>query len=147
MTDSATDSYRLARALDRVVRRLNGMMGQVMPTIDTNRVGPLGSMVMLAISDMQSSSIQELCTQFRRDNSQMTRLLRDLEGKGLIQRQISPDDRRVSLVSLTDAGAAFVAISRASMSDVVDELARQLSARERQDLIVLLERLASVQLR
>ena len=41
------------------------------------------------------------------DNSYITGLVDKLEDKGLVQRLASPDDRRVKLIALTEAGAAI----------------------------------------
>ncbi|MEM9709147.1 MAG: MarR family transcriptional regulator [Pseudomonadota bacterium] len=142
MTDAPSHSYRLAQALDRIVRRLNGRMIHVMPAVDRLKLGPLGGMVLLSIADLEPCSIQSLCSQLGRDNSQMTRVLRGLEDKGVIRRQSDPEDRRSSLISLTELGQDLVAEMRLAMSAVVDELASAISAGERADLADLLERLA-----
>ena len=41
------------------------------------------------------------------DNSYITGLVDKLEDKGLVQRLASPDDRRVKLIALTEAGTAI----------------------------------------
>jgi DNA-binding MarR family transcriptional regulator len=68
-------------------------------------------------------------------------LIEGLEGKGLVERSRGRDDRRVQLVSITDAGRRVV--------DDVDHIAEQLgnqyragiSREERAQLISVLERL------
>lgn len=142
MHDAPPDSYKLARALDRVVRRLNASMFRVLPLIDTHRIGPFGGMVIAAIWDLQPCTIQTICTDLGRDNSQMTRLLRKLENKGLIVRHPDPEDGRAQLISLTLLGEEIVKRMHAAIADAVADLSPDLTAAQTRELISLLNTLA-----
>lgn len=61
-------------------------------------------MVLLWIKQGIVRSSAEVCRQMRYDTGSMTRLLDQLENKGLIKRSRSLEDRRVVQLSLTTAG-------------------------------------------
>jgi DNA-binding MarR family transcriptional regulator len=77
------------------------------------------------------------------DPSYVTALVDDLDARGLARREPSPDDRRVKIIVLTDAGrklaaeidallsvppAAFAALSRAELRQLRDLLDKVLAA-------------------
>jgi DNA-binding MarR family transcriptional regulator len=62
-------------------------------------------------------SQQELCVKTSRDKPSITRLIDNMEKQGLVQRVASPDDRRINLVTLTDAAR--------NMRDLSMQLAHQ----------------------
>lgn len=142
MSNTHSDIYELTRALDLVVRRINNRMFRVMPTIDAHKVGPIGGMVMLAIADLQPCSIQRLVTEMGRDSSQMTRLLRSLEDKGLIRRDIDPRDGRVNLISLSSSGQETVEAMREVMTEAVGRIADRISAADLRAMIRILHQLS-----
>lgn len=134
-------SYRIAHALDSVVRRVDAQMHRRMRVLDTERLGPLGGLTMLYLEDDQPTSIHALSERMGRDNSQMTRVIRGLETKGIISRRTSKKDRRVALIELTERGEAFLEQIRAVMSETVDEVTATLTNAEREHLHRLLLRL------
>src|ERR1051326_1008350 len=62
--------------------------------------------VLLRLRDGLGASAAELCRDFRHDSGAFTRLLDQLEKRGLIERSRSKKDRRVVELSLTRAGKA-----------------------------------------
>lgn len=68
-------------------------------------------------------------------------LLRGLEEQGYIQRTLDPEDRRVFRIRLTDAGREVAQSSAAARVTYINQLASDLSDEEREQLIVLLEKL------
>lgn len=142
MATAHEDSYRLARALDRVVRRVNSNVTRAAGKLDMYGVGPMGGMALLALADLQPCAIQTLCSELGRDSSQMTRVLRMLEKNGLIKRRGKADDKRISLIELTDTGAKLVAGLRMAMGESLGPMASRLTARERKILIEMLDRLS-----
>ncbi|MEM9462136.1 MAG: MarR family transcriptional regulator [Myxococcota bacterium] len=134
--------FEIAEHLERVMRRIDAGLHERVPRIDTERVGPLGSIVLMRLAHIEPAPIQALVTQMGRDSSQMTRAIRSLETKGLVLRQTDPDDRRVRLLSLTAKGRAFVEQTRDIMSELVEEILEPLCARDQERLAALLEKLA-----
>ncbi len=65
----------------------------------------------------EPKSASDLCKGISYDAGAMTRMLDRLEAKGLIRRSRSPDDRRLLLLELTDAGrAAYPRMREVSMT-------------------------------
>jgi len=61
----------------------------------------------------------------------VTKLVNKLEGQGLVQRQVSPADGRVALVSLTGAGTGLLAESRQRKNQWLAVRLSRLTAEER----------------
>ena len=122
------------------MRRLHAGIHAKAPDFDPERVGPLGGMVLMAISDDQPISIQTLTRQLARDKAQMTRLIQTLEGKGFLARTASSEDARVSLLTLTDKGEALVAAIKVVVSETLDEVLGPVSEAERTVLMKVLGR-------
>jgi DNA-binding MarR family transcriptional regulator len=76
------------------------------------------------------------------DRSHLVGVLDDLEAQELIERRRDPADRRRHLVTLTPAGKDAVTRLRAVSKQLDDEFFEPLSTEERQELFVLLSRLA-----
>ena len=68
-----------------------------------------------------------------------TRALGDLEAHGYVSRASDPDDRRSSLISATDAGAAAVLRARAARARLISELMTELDDAEERRLAGALE--------
>lgn len=68
-------------------------------------------------------------------------LIDGLEGKGLVERRRSREDRRVQLVSITDAGRAVVEQVDRMAEDLGTEYRRGISREERVQLVSVLRRL------
>lgn len=136
-----TDINRLAQELDRVVRKIDAQMHRLMPAVDAGRVGPMGSLLLMRLEDLQPCSIQTIAKTMRRDSSQLTRLIRDLEQKGLLSREQSTCDGRISLLRVSPTGAAFLAEAKAVLAEVVGTVAEPLSVEERDTLLYLLAKM------
>lgn len=131
-------NHQIAQELDRVMRKIDAQMHRRMPAIDEGRIGPMGGFLLMQLETLQPCPIQALATAMGRDNSQLTRLVRDLEKKGVLQRRPSPTDGRATLLSLTDQGTQFLTKAKNELGSVLDEVVEPLSARERQSFLGLL---------
>jgi DNA-binding MarR family transcriptional regulator len=123
MTDEpGTDvPARLAFATGRLNRRLRSAGGglshgllSALATVRTN--GPLRLAELAQIETVSAPST--------------TRLVAELEGKGLVTRATDPDDGRAILISITDLGIDAVASARAARADMVAELFDSLEPEE-----------------
>ncbi|MEF2073583.1 bifunctional helix-turn-helix transcriptional regulator/GNAT family N-acetyltransferase [Consotaella aegiceratis] len=75
------------------------------------------------------------------DPGYLSRLLKDLEAKGLVARAPSPDDGRQLLVALTDAGRSLVEdLDRRSVAEV-EELLGRLGDGQQSELVGAMERI------
>lgn len=136
-----SDPYELAYLVDRFMRRIAAGLHTKALEIDTDRVGPFGGMVLLTLSDIQPTPIHKLVDQMGRDKSQMTRTIKSLEEKGMIDRQSCPEDGRVSLLLLSDKGQDFVVQIKAILSNVIDGILTPVSKPERDGLIEVLRKI------
>ena len=76
----------------------------------------------------------------------MAQMLARMERDGIIQREPDPDDRRSSLISLTETALARLPAGRAMLREGNAEMTRGLSAQEVETLVGLLRRvLANVE--
>lgn len=132
----------LATLLDRFVRRMHVALRDKAPEFDTEKVGPIGGMILLTMAELGCVPMQDLTARFGRDKSQMTRAMQSLERKGLVQRAQSKADLRVSLVALTPRGEAFVARLRDVIEETINEILEPISAEERETLKNLLSRVS-----
>lgn len=130
----------LALLIDRFMRRIHFTLQSKGPSFDTEKVGPGGGIVLLTLSDMGCTSLNELTMQVARDKSQMTRTIRSLETKGLVVREPSPDDGRVTLVHLTHSGERVVDTLKDVVSETINDILSPISKSEEQVLRDLLER-------
>ena len=94
----------------------------------------------MTLADAGRISLNELTKRVARDKSQMTRMIRSLESKGLVEREVSPSDGRVSLVCLTPEGIEVVEELMQTVADVIGEILEPISQSEKQTLKALLER-------
>ena len=105
------DLTEIARNLDRFLRHLHRKMPARAEAEGVALMSSPASLALLALADRgpgagpMPMSMQELARHLARDKSQITRLVRELEARGLVARVPHPDDARVTLLSLTDDGA------------------------------------------
>jgi DNA-binding MarR family transcriptional regulator len=72
------------------------------------------------------------------DKSAMVRLVDDLERAGLVSRQVSVQDRRAQVITLTDKGTTTLQAAERSAANVTTGLTGHLPAADRQRLTDLL---------
>lgn len=130
----------LALLIDRFMRSIHFGLQARAPGFDKKGVGPSGGMVILTLADTGRISLNELTKRVARDKSQMTRLIGSLEKKGLIGREASPDDGRVSLVFLTTEGTVVANELMKTVTEVIGEILEPISQNEKQSLKELLSR-------
>ena len=130
----------LALLVDRFMRRIHEGLQSQGPGFDRMAVGPGGGVILMTLKEMGRTTVSELTKRVARDKSQMTRSIQSLEKKGLILREPSEKDRRVSLVSLTMDGEKVVGELMETVSEVVGAILDPLSETETQLLKDLLRR-------
>jgi DNA-binding MarR family transcriptional regulator len=64
--------------------------------------------VLMYLRDGLALNASDLCTQLRYDSGALTRVIDQLESRGLVQRERSREDRRAVELRLTEAGADIV---------------------------------------
>ncbi len=128
----------LALLVDRFMRKVHSGLQERAPGFDREAVGPGGGIVLMTLADTGRISLHELTRRVARDKSQMTRMIRSLEAKGLVEREMSPDDGRVSLIFLTPKGSEVVGELMQTVAEVVSEIVQPISECDRKTLRSLL---------
>jgi DNA-binding MarR family transcriptional regulator len=101
--------------------------------------------VLRAISEQPGRSQQAIAEEFGVPPSRMVAFIDDLEARGLVQRGRDERDRRVHLLSLSDAGEAMV-VELAGLAQAVErDLLAALTPAERRQLAQWLTRVADQQ--
>jgi DNA-binding MarR family transcriptional regulator len=75
------------------------------------------------------------------DKTTLVVTLDELERRGLAERRVAPSDRRVRVITLTDAGRALLARADAVVAAAYDEVLAGVDAAERETFLGVLSRL------
>lgn len=130
--------FELAFQIDRLMRRLNARVHEQAPIFDSDRIGPIGGMVLMTLSEVQPAPMQQITKMMGRDKAQLSRLFSNLERRELVFRSANSGDKRSTLLSLTPKGEAFVVAIKQVVGEAIDELLAPLSAGERAEMLRLL---------
>lgn len=133
-----TNAYELATQIDRLMRRLNAGVAARAPLFDPERIGPIGGMILLTIADLQPVPLQRIADAMARDKAQLSRMISNLERRGLITRAPCKQDKRSLLLSLTREGEAFVDTIKRTLTEVLGDILEPLGADEQSQLMALL---------
>jgi len=144
--DSA--SYQPRKSIGSLLSRVRVAMLAALDQelADDRRLAPLELsaaqfIVIASLAGEERKSASDLCKGISYDAGAMTRMLDRLEGKGLIRRSRSPDDRRLVHLELTDEGrAAYPRMREASLA-VANRFLRGFSKTEARALESLLTRM------
>lgn len=136
-----SENQQLAHELDRVMRSIDAHMHKSMPAVDRGRIGPMGSLLLMQLESMEPCSIQALAIVMKRDNSQLTRLIRDLERKRVLRTAQDENDGRTKAVTLTDEGHTFLLKAKETLTAVVEEVVAPLNPEEKRTLLTILSKL------
>jgi DNA-binding MarR family transcriptional regulator len=86
-----------------------------------------------------NASIQRVADELGMDITTFSRQIKTLEKKGMILRRISPDDRRVSLLGLTDSGMDVTEKIDRFMTEKVEQIFSCMTPFERETVTKSLE--------
>lgn len=143
ITEAVSESaVHAAREVRTVFSRLRRRLRE---TYDTEGLTPSQTSALSRLSKDGSASTSDLAAAERVRHQSMASTLAILEERGLIERRPDPTDGRRQLVSLSDAGRAFLADKRRAGEEwLARSLQARFTERERQSLIealTLLDRL------
>lgn len=133
--------FELAFQVDRLMRRLNAGIEARAPEFDTERVGPIGGMILLTIAEVQPVPMQVVADIMARDKGQLSRTVSTLERRGLINREPNMADQRSSLLRLTSKGDTLVDAIKGALTEVLGNVLDPLTDDERTELLQMLKRL------
>jgi len=124
----------------RLLVQLSFTQRSSLPTLAAEfELSPAQCHVLHLIDPERPVPMGELAGALSCDASNVTGLVDRLESRGLVERRLSPDDRRVKVLRLTPAGARVRTLLVERMTAPPTTLGR-LSAEEQQMLVALLRR-------
>lgn len=91
--------------------------------------------ILFEIRRAGSPSMQQVAEELGMDITTFSRQAKSLEGKGLIIRRVSPDDRRVNLLELTPAGEEVMGRIDSYMADKIERIFSTMSDFERETVV------------
>ncbi|HEY4744069.1 MAG TPA: MarR family winged helix-turn-helix transcriptional regulator [Desulfuromonadaceae bacterium] len=99
------------------------------------QVSMVQSHILFEVRRLGSPSIQQVAEELGMDVTTFSRQAKSLEGKGLIVKRVSPDDRRVSLLDLAPEGETVLARIDHYLSDRVERMFSSMTPFERETVI------------
>lgn len=107
MKHYAAASFRARDSIGFLLKRSHGLLlDRAEAAFASHDLNFTQWVVLLRLRDGLGATAAELCRDFRHDSGALTRLLDQLEQRGLIERKRSRTDRRVVQLSLTRSGRA-----------------------------------------
>jgi len=122
------------------MRRIHVRIQAKASDFDKENLGPTGSMVLLTLDEIGTAPLHKLTERMQRDKSQMTRMVRQLEQKGLVTRQPSAEDARVTLLALTPSGTEAVLQIQQAVAETLEEVLSPLNQDDLATLQAILQR-------
>ncbi|OFB38292.1 MarR family transcriptional regulator [Mycolicibacterium sp. (ex Dasyatis americana)] len=151
---SVSISYRNAYA-DPVSRRpdlaamlaplLRELIAAEQPILDAHGVSMWGYVVLLALDRSSVRTQAALAEAIGADKTRIIRTLDDLQRQGFIEREADPDDRRVRLLAITDAGRAVKDAVQREIQRGEERWLGELAADDRKVFLRVLQQLAPEQ--
>ena len=99
------------------------------------QVSIVQSHILFEIRRVGNPSMQRVAEELGIDVTTFSRQVKSLEAKALIVRRVSPEDRRVSLLGLTDAGERVLDQINRYMADKVEQIFSCMTPFERETVI------------
>lgn len=123
-----------------LMHQFKSQMHQALST-DDFELGPIGAQALGFFESNPKGTQRDLIRYFGRDKAQVTRLLKQLEERGLITREVAEEDKRSHRIQLTADGKAMQAILHKHKQRVAEKMMADFDAEERATLVALLGRM------
>jgi DNA-binding MarR family transcriptional regulator len=133
-----TDPQELARLFAQFGKTLGRRMCREMERAGTT---PARARLLGALHCQGSCKMSEVGVRLGVTPRNVTKLVDGLESEGLVARKPHPDDRRVTLLSLTDEGMRVCKESMLANHAAISQLYEQLGPTDRQHLARILRKL------
>lgn len=118
--------------LQVIVRRLGLLQASCCATCCGEEVSLTQSHILFEIRRMGNPSMQSVAEELGVDITTFSRQAKSLERQGLITRRVSPGDRRVNLLALTENGAAVIERIDLHMSEQLQSVFSYMTPFERE---------------
>ena len=135
-----------AKSLIALLHRANQIANeQFESSIPESGVTARQVQVLSALSQNEGCSQTDLCEMTGIDRSTMAEIVSRLHKRRLIERRRSKEDARAYVLKLSDNGRTLAALGEKSIGTVEETLMSGLSAKARQDLLNILDKLVSAE--
>ena len=120
---------------------LREMVAAEEPVLHAHGLTMWGYVVLLALDRSSMRTQAALAAAIGADKTRIIRTLDDLQHDGYIERRPDPDDRRVRLLAITDAGRRVKDAAQSEIQRGEERWLGELTAEERRMFLRVLERL------
>jgi DNA-binding MarR family transcriptional regulator len=120
---------------------LREMVAAELPILKQEGLTMWGYVVLLALDRSPMRTQAALAEAIGADKTRIIRTLDELQSSGYIERHPDPDDRRVRLLGITDAGRAVKDAAQAGIQRGEERWLGELDATERRVFLTVLRRL------
>lgn len=135
------DKQAIARKANIVFRKAQQSIDNyVVPNLREHDVTHTQFGVLDYLYSKGEQKINQLLTGLLATSGNMTVVLKNMEAKGWIYRRPCPEDRRASLIGLTESGRRLIATILPQHLDKVEEAMSVLTTEEQKQLIQLLKK-------
>ena len=144
MKKSAAPGVSLETLPGHYIRRMHQIAVAIfLQEAEGHGLTPVQYAAMQTVSDMPGIDQRTLARTIGFDTSTIGGVIDRLEARGLVLRGASPDDRRVRLLSLTDAGCALLVEALPAMLRAQERMLEPLPKRERSEFMRMLRTLVT----
>lgn len=136
------DSYTARNSVGYLVKRAHGLnLDAIEPRLAEHGLTFTQYAILISIRDGIALKPKNLCLQLRHDSGALTRVLDQLEARGLIERRRSTDDRRAIELHLTPAGEEALRVVIPLVVERINLALKDFTAAETGELLRLLNKL------
>ncbi|MEO0003611.1 MAG: hypothetical protein RLZZ22_1303 [Pseudomonadota bacterium] len=126
------------------IRRLHQIsVGIFHQETEALNITPVQYAILQTVRDLPGCDQRTLAGRIALDTSTTAGVVDRLEARGLLQRRVSPEDRRVRLLALTPAGELLLAQTLAGMERTQERILEPLSPEQRLQFMALLRQLVT----
>jgi len=129
----------LAAMLAPLIRQL---IAAELPVLEAHGVSMWGYSVLLALDEAPVRTQAALAEAINADKTRIIGVLDELQNQGYIERRPDPDDRRVRLLAITDAGRELKDAVQTDIQNGEERWLQGLSAEERRVFLKVLRQLS-----
>ena len=137
-----SEAYSVRGSIGYQLKRAHTLMlEQLAAAVAASEITVTQWLVLMYLRDGLAINASDLCLQLQHDSGALTRVIDQLEGRGLVQRERSREDRRAVQLRLTAAGTETVATLIPAVVDKLNYALREFSRTEAEELNRLLSKL------
>lgn len=129
------------RRFNRFYSRTNGINSEY---TDQSAFSVLEAQLLYAVMERGQTSATDLCSFFHLDKGYLSRTLKRMEKKGLLQVACSPSDRRVHILELTEQGRMNTMRLVELSNRIVSEKIRNIPQDKLEEMIRAMERIEAI---